>query len=349
LDFRDSFFSVEDKSKPARIYVGVFTPSLSPTTALIRTFGCLLHAAKILDFPDKIKDAYWTLMGYFLSLRELGGARRHMEDDVKDYLKFCEERDVKDKRKQKPRPADNVEELTSRATSWELDMIRKNLWDEYPDENCLDVVLATNMISVGLDVPRLGLMTVIGQPKSTSEYIQASSRIGRQHPGLVVNVYKWTHSRDRSHYERFKSYHSKLYSEVEATSVTPFSIRSRERALHAVLVALIRHLVPELSKNEAAIKFSSGNPEVQALLSEVKKRIEKIDVLEIEGAEKDIDRIIDTWDYLSNQCPDLYYWHYKNRSLLRFAEDRDKKDKSFPTMNSLRNIDPPVGLYLTEI
>jgi len=348
LDYRDSFFAKEDRSQPPRMFVGVFTPSMSPTTALVRTFGCLLHGVNIQTASDGIRDAYWTLMGYFLSLRELGGARRHIEDDVQDYLKFCAKRDMKPDKSLLLRRVENVEELTSRVGSTELDEIRKRLKCMYPAEDCLDVVLATNMISVGLDVPRLGLMAIAGQPKSTSEYIQASSRIGRRYPGFVINIYKWTHSRDRSHYERFKSYHSRLYSEVEATSVTPYSSRSRERGLHAVLISLIRHLARGMAENSAAVKFQKSDPVVLRIAREIEERVKVIDEAELLATRNHIILILDRWAAMSKNR-ELSYWSKRSLSLLKpfeEAEDEGAQLEYFPTLNSLRNIDKPAGLYL---
>ena len=63
-------------------------------------------------------------------------------------------------------------------------------------------------------------------------------------PGLVVTVYNSGRSRDLSHYEKFAAYHRTLYRHVEATGATPFAPRARDRALHAVLVALARHRIP---------------------------------------------------------------------------------------------------------
>src|SRR3712207_6458686 len=143
-------------------------------------------------------------------------------------------------------------ELTSRVDSGLIPSYLKQMGVRYPDDKAIDVILATNMISVGMDIERLGLMVVMGQPQSTSEYIQATSRVGRQHPGLVVTLLNSGRSRDRSHYESFKSYHSALYRQVESTSVTPFSPRARDRGLHAVLVSLARLTIPGLAENDAA-------------------------------------------------------------------------------------------------
>ena len=183
LDARDSFFAREDREKSARKYVGIFTPGKTGTTTFIRSTASLLHSAKKLKANDEIRDPYWTFMGYFNSLRELGSARVQVMDDVKDYLRFCAERD-----NESMREIEEVFELTSRRNEHELKEIRERLWYQYPEDDVLEVVLATNMISVGLDVPRLGLMSVIGQPKTTAEYIQATS------PGWKTISWSCSHS-----------------------------------------------------------------------------------------------------------------------------------------------------------
>src|SRR5262249_44568954 len=145
------------------------------------------------------------------------------------------------------------EELTSRRRSGEIPAILQRLQDNFRSGNAIDLLLATNMISVGVDVDRLGLMLIQGQPKTTAEYIQASSRVGRKYPGLVLTCLNWTRSRDRSHYERFNSYHEAFYREVEATSVTPWSSPTRDRALSAVMITVLRHLEDQLAASPAAL------------------------------------------------------------------------------------------------
>ncbi len=346
LEYSNSFFAREDRSKPGRHYVGIFTPGTSPTTALVRTFAILLHGAKKAECSDKVRDAYWTLMAYFNSLRELGGANVQVDDDVNDYLKICAERDGD---RLNLRQVERKAELTGRIDSTVLDVIRKELSEQYPDEDCLDVVLATNMISVGLDVPRLGLMAVVGQPKSTSEYIQATSRIGRRDPGLVVTIYNWTRSRDRSHFERFKGYHARLYSEVEATSVTPFSSRSRDRGLHAVLITLVRHLVTGMRNNSAAVRFDGQSLEVEKIVKDIVARVAVVDSQEKPDTEQMLIEIIRRWERLAAGGELLYK---KNRRhddrlpLMIAAEEAIARSASFGTLNSLRNIDPAAGLNL---
>src|SRR5690606_39038159 len=121
-------------------------------------------------------------------------------------------------------------ELTSRVSSSEIPDLLEQLELKQGDEDAVDSVLASNMISVGVDVTRLGLMLVQGQPKTIAEYIQATSRVGRGSvPGLVVTLYNANKSRDRSRYETFESWHRSLYRDVEPTSVTPFAPRARDR------------------------------------------------------------------------------------------------------------------------
>jgi hypothetical protein len=133
------------------------------------------------------------------------------------------------------------------------------------------------MISVGVDVPRLGLMVVASQPKTTAENIQATSRIGRKFPGLVVTVYYWARPRDLSHYERFEHYHATFYQHVEALSVTPFSPTALDRGIDGLLVSAARVLqaVEEdgLSPERNAGKIRQKRSAVEALANRLKVRI----------------------------------------------------------------------------
>ncbi len=259
-DRRDSFFARTRLSQdvPARLYVGVGAQGRSLKVVLLRTALALLSAGQRLykeaggKSPTSPVDPYMTLLGYFSSLRELGGSRRIVEDEVTSQLRRYGNRRRRD-------PVDTLFakreigeplELTSRVSTDKVSEAKRRLSQPHSeDKDHVDIALATNMISVGLDITRLGLMVVLGQPKMSSEYIQATSRVGRDpnRPGLVVTLLNIHKPRDRSHYERFGYYHATFYRAVEATSVTPFSPRALDRALAAALVAYARHSVPALN------------------------------------------------------------------------------------------------------
>ena len=198
-------------------------------------------------------DPYMTVLGYFNSLRELGGARRILEEEVQNTIKayggrkrIGEERGLFQDRKN----FSEVVELTSRVSTDKVAEARRRLEAPFHKiEQRVDCAIATNMISVGLDIPRLGLMVVFGQPKTHAEYIQATSRVGRddERPGLVVTLLNIHKPRDRSHYERFRHYHETFYRSVEVSSVTPFSARALDRGFAGALVGLARHAVPQLT------------------------------------------------------------------------------------------------------
>ncbi|MFM7169149.1 MAG: helicase-related protein, partial [Planctomycetaceae bacterium] len=254
-DRRDSFFAEThstEQSNP-RLYLGVAAQGRSPKVVMLRVYLALLAAAqKEYDQHPKKKDPanpadpYMTLLGYFNSLRELGGTRRLVEDEIGSRVagygarKRVSETDglFVDRR-----IAYEVVELTSRVSTDKVSDAKRRLTQTFNDREHVDVALATNMISVGLDITRLGLMVVFGQPKSSAEYIQATSRVGRDHdrPGLVVTVLNVHKPRDRSHYERFSAYHQSFYRNVEVTSVTPFSPRALDRGLAGTLIAMARH------------------------------------------------------------------------------------------------------------
>jgi hypothetical protein len=226
--------------EPGRRYLGVMSPALgSIQAAQVRVAAATLQGATLI--PERERDGYWTNLNFLNSLRELGNTVSLLQSDIPDYLTGIRKRDG-------IAPADVrwprvIMELTSRRRSDEIPRAIEQLQQPYGRDGCVDVCLASNIIEVGVDIDRLALMTIVGQPKTTAQYIQVSGRVGRrwwEQPGLVITVYGAAKPRDRSHYERFRSYHQSLYAQVEPTSLTPFALPVLLRGLHGAAVAHIR-------------------------------------------------------------------------------------------------------------
>lgn len=343
LDHSNSGFAVEDASSPGRRYVGFTTAGRSAKFVLQAVAASLLQGATSPAISDDKRDGYWTLVNYFNSLRELGGALVLMRDAV---VRTIEE--FAARREEKPREAGSQIELTSRISSTDIPVFLKQLERQHDHDDHADIVLASNMISVGMDVSRLGLMVVNGQPKTIAEYIQTTSRVGRSSsaPGLVLTVYNVSRARDRSRYESFAGWHQSLYREVEATSVTPFAPRARDRALHAPFVAMVRHLVPGMS---TPANVEDHEKEILHLLDRIVERIKKVDEGEAENARKELEKFLDDW---IDGPPREKYWEDHMDALLMSAEHaaetgqrgRDKRQK--PTPNSLRNVEASTKFML---
>ena len=352
LSAKDSFFAIQStpEERPARQYFGVMGIGTTATTTLIRVNAAMLFATRYLatlGYPDAVVDNFWTITGYFNSLRELGGASTQILDDVQsrlDYLaktKFVSVYPGVDTSK----GYTYTEELTSRMSNSEItDIIQVKLKRSYTKDNHADVfdyLLASNMISVGVDVGRLGAMVVAGQPKTNAEYIQATSRVGRDNPGLVIAVYNASRSRDRSHYEQFLKYHSALYRYVEATSLTPFSDRARDRGLHALYVSLCRYLIENLRGNSQAINYRSDNPEIRKVEKIIIDYVRRVDPDELSAVMDELKDIQDAWDIAATGS--LVYKSRKNeKKLLKGDTENDR----FRMMNSMRNVDGQSGIYL---
>lgn len=347
IDSRDSYFAVEadPAAKGTRRYLGLMAPGKSQTTLLLRVYAALLQFAKEIPGTDEDRDPYWTLVGYFNSLRVLAGARMQVQDDVEERI------DLLAPDEQSRRLLNDPIELTSRASSVEIPGYLKRMKLALPDPDTLDVILATNMISVGVDIDRLGLMAVMGQPQSTSEYIQSTSRVGRRYPGLVATIYNGARSRDRSHYEAFLTYHSALYREVESTSVTPFSPRARDRGLHAVLVALARHTVRGLHENADAANIGKHLGEVHTLQDLILSRVDAIDRAEVDSARTELEQFVDTWMRRSESDGGLSYFdreHPERSLLIEAAQDVQDLPDVMPTLWSLRDVDRTSNLFLVR-
>ncbi len=291
LDATSFCFAVVDTDAPGRLYIGISSAGRSPKFTLQAVCASLLQAAAEPALPEDARDPYWTLVAYFNSLRELGGALVMMHDDVADSMRTFS--DLHEKGRAARNAGDEPLELTSRVPQERIPRYLADLERRYPDQP-VSTVLATNMISVGVDIPRLGLMVVNGQPKSMSEYIQATSRVGRGNvAGVVVTVYNAGRPRDRSHFEAFRTWHQTLYREVEASSVTPYAPRARDRALHAAVVAVARHLVPALAASP--VLTPEARVELEAHLEPLLARIGRADAAEVDGARDDIRRFLDEW------------------------------------------------------
>lgn len=223
-----------DASRAGRLYVGVCAPGRGAQTPIVRIWSALLQHAEALrgtTNPNTL-DPFWTLVGYFNAIRELAGALSLYRQDIPEWLKHrvdANSRDLDDYRKL---------ELSSRASSTDLPVMLKKLEATMP--SALDAIFATSMFGTGVDVDRLSLMVVHGQPKTTASYIQATGRVGRKTSGLVVVFFRASRPRDLDHYEFFTGYHRALYRYVEPVTVAPFSPRARERCLGPLAVVLLR-------------------------------------------------------------------------------------------------------------
>ena len=311
-------------------------------------------------------DPYMTAVAYFNALRELGSARRIVEDEIGARLLSCSERKRLDEATglfADRQIAFEPVELTSRVGTADVADAKRKLALDFTEDQRVDVALATNMISVGLDITRLGLMLVSGQPKTTSEYIQATSRVGRDpaRPGLVVTLLNVHKPRDRSHYERFPAFHESFYRNVEATSVTPFSSRALDRGLPAVTVALARLGIDGLTPTPAARDVETHRAETDAIAGAVGERAQRhADGLPADAGravQRRVQSLLDDWAALAREAGEVGvtfgYARGRNESvstpLLRemIDPDRDTLDDRqlrFRAPRSLRDVEPGVLL-----
>jgi hypothetical protein len=366
LEAGDSFFAREARNddgtlKPGRLYVGIMAPghgSLQTTEA--RVFAALLQypvIMKIANEDESERDPWWTLLSFFNSLRELGGAATLLVADARDYLRVILDRHGYPYTQ--IRQLLNWEELTSRVRSDRIPLIIQKL--EIPfsrDEkgfvkDTVEVCLASNIIEVGVDIDRLSLMTIVGQPKTTSQYIQVSGRIGRSQeaPGLAVVMYSQSKPRDRSHYERFRSYHQRLFAQVEPTSVTPFSPPAIDRALHAIIVATVRQISSIVNANNARpFPLAKGMGLRDRIENMMQQRVMIVDSDEQPAVWKKFLQRLNEWNAWN---PSEYggFGALPENPPLMFPAGSHEPDEwnghSWPTLSSLRDVDATCEAEIT--
>ncbi len=362
LDVSDNFFAIRrpvTEQTPGRRYLGICAPGMSRPAVQIRVYTAFLCVAqRLFDLYGDVVDPWMTLVGYFNSLRELGSMRRLVEDDVSTRAFRITLSDL-----ERPglaqRKINDLEELTSRASSSDIPKILDRLEERFTKivstngKSPIDVVLATNMVSVGVDVQRLGLMVTNGQPKTTAEYIQATSRVGRKYPGLVCTVLNWSRPRDISHYESFEHYHATFYQHVEAQSVTPFAPRAIDRGLTGVLASLIRLHAMNLNPNRAAGDLLATNHALAQLARDtISSRAGDVSQ---ERSTRDlvmrkIEERVDWWVREANQGGrTLGYKAARDGQTVGLLEQPGTQPWSrFTTPTSMREVEPNVSLILRE-
>lgn len=387
----DSFFArtTPASETPARLYLGLAAQGRNPKVVMRRVVLALMGAAEKAyreagghRNEHNPADPYMTLLGYFSSLRELGGARRILEEEVRNTLqRIGDRRRIAAGKASRTAPAGlfrsrrtvgDVVELTSRVSTGKVAAARQRLGRGSHEKGSVDYAIATNMISVGLDIPRLGLMFVAGQPKTHAEYIQATSRVGRDsnRPGLVVTLLNVHKPRDRSHYETFRSYHETFYRSVEPTSVTPFAARTLDRGLAGAIVALARHGRTELAPFKGVERLGDERSDVERFLLETfRDRVEhQPGVLDEEERAELLrsvrDRIVDlldSWQHVVDSYREAgvgvqYQKHEKRQQtlkpLLREMLDREfetEHHRKFRVNRSLRDVEPEVNVYVQDL
>ncbi|WP_067587230.1 helicase-related protein [Endozoicomonas ascidiicola] len=384
LRYQDSYFArtIPLSEKPGRLYLGYLAFNLPKNKSLAPLAGLLLSAPMALfRYEEEFKDCWWTQLIYHGSLKGVANSRsvyqssadkffklfaseqlyHELEGEIPgimggklpseedDFLKKVESHHALTENVKSYFPLRNakIETITSQKSAEENAHVFDALTLNYEQNNAIDVALATNMVSVGLDVSRLALMVINGQPLTTAEYIQASSRVGRgEVPGIVITNYYKNQARSLSHYENFRSYHDSFYKYVEPSSLTPFTFQVRKRALHAAIILAARHSNIGLLGNDTASDFDLNSTVIKALIDTIKIRASK--AIGDQGVESKvyshIDQIVMEWqahvERAKSERQSLRY-SSKDRSyqslIYRFGDD--KKPGAWPTLDSMRNVE----------
>ncbi|WP_101847715.1 helicase-related protein [Zhihengliuella sp. ISTPL4] len=337
LRAEDNHFSEPDPDAAGRLYLGIMPQAHTPSWAIGQIATELLDAPVSTGLDGEAKDRYWTLAVYHNSLRELGRTVTILRDDVQSNL-FRRSGGDRPTRTLGP---DGVEELNGNVPSDELVRLLRRLERGPKHPEVIDALATTNIMSVGIDVQRLGVMLVNGHTKTTAEYIQATSRVGRgSTPGLVVTMFRAGKPRDRSVFESFQTYHGSYYRFVEPSSVTPWSLQARRRALHAALVILVRHGAGRNGNADAAY-FDPESAGVKKAISLLKQHVANADPREAAEVGKEIDDAVLQWVEARERA------EAAGKSLVYQSKNQDERllrqftepGAGWPVMNSMRNVD----------
>lgn len=378
LSWDDSWFARIDPHRPGRLYIGYLAPLMNQHQSLAPLAASLL-AAPLIKFQDDqdrqdLLEAWWTTVIYHGTLRGVAMSSNAFQSDVREFgdwliREYEEERRSADGEREAEdgfaaarRVAEGlrhrfretrIRQLWSRHTAEEIAETFERLGEPRGSGRCIDAVLSTNMVAVGLDVARLAVMVVNGQPLTTGEYVQATSRVGRGDvPGIVVANYYRHQARSLSHYEAFRPYHESFYRFVEPNSVTPYTFQVRRRALHAALVIALRHAVDRLNGNSAAGRFDREAADVGTVVSALKRRIRRACPEKAERVEAHIDLLLRQWHDEGERCRNVrqaLHYHARDMAysrLLYSDGDGIRGRGRWMTLHSMRDVEQPAVLKM---
>ena len=307
LDISNNFFVKDLESEKAweedragRLYLGIYAPGKGPMTPQVRLWGRMLKVSQDIDEEHSKLKNFWTVVGYYNSIKELGGALALYRDDIKNRLK-----NITSTEDRRPLNEDDKEELSSRKSSTILPIILDNLErDGLNKKPKYDAIFTTSMFGTGVDISHLSLMIMTSQPKTTGSYIQATGRIGRDKGGLIVDFLKSGRPRDLNHYEMFPSYHSRIYLDVEPVSVSPFSKGCLSRGLGPSIVAFLRNafdLEVNWTENEAkhSMLNEGSKQDIEYVKNYLKERLNEMENVEdksIIPILKYLEKCINDWE-----------------------------------------------------
>lgn len=329
----DTFFS-KTLEESKRRYIGILPTGKTFTMANLRLNAALLFARLELWLNSENKadaDQFWTILSYFKSLKNIGRFSNKISAELIPEIKQLQVRYLMN---QSPYNFNYNKlsyrnlELTSRIPN---EQIKKNLDKlstafngDLGKHQAFDLVLATNMISVGLDVGRLGVMLMNGMPPNTAEYIQASSRVARQNEGVVFTLFDPNNTRDLSYFEDFILFHKTFYKQVEPLSVTPFAENALDKMLFTVMVTYFRHKMGYY-KNKDAGKLKNAKTTFISRINELLGHHSFMDDDDKEVVTQKLNNLIQDWMFKIDATPDGCLYYYGGR-----AETEKKKESSYP-------------------
>ncbi|WP_423908646.1 helicase-related protein [Candidatus Spongiihabitans sp.] len=348
LTYSDSFFA-KQKDSSRRRYLGFMPTGKTGIDSQIHLLVALFIARlKIYLTNESQVNPYWTLVSYYNSLRDVGRMSNKVGDEIQTLIKQVQKRLGLEKHGfNHSGLIGRTEELTSRMDSAKIKQSLTQLEQvfslsdknkkgyQYIEQGVVDLVLATNMLSVGIDIDRLNIMQINGMPRNTAEYIQASSRVGRKDKGLVVALFDSNRARDKSYFEHFLSFHQSLYKQIEPLSITPFTENTIDKMIASLMITYVRHK-KKLNENGDMKHFTND------CISDFKELLKNRfgESVNLDFCFNRLDELSKDWaEKITRDNPYKFYKGKQNALLSKPDTKSALKDKKWVVAQSMRDID----------